>query len=180
MLFEEWLCSVREQYHFARITHTPVLCCSNCCQKELQLCKYVARRCALGSSSLLLIPNLTFNSNSHPSQKLNVIKYLCCILLLLFTFHYNFTISFDYEANVQRQVFCFFFFFWSSADYPARPSIVCGRFSHRSTCRRSSGMLQLLHSRRERSLFFSFSDMDNIPSTGERAHQEASVKGRER
>lgn len=108
MLFEEWLCSVREQYHFARITHTPVLCCSNCCQKELQLCKYVVRRCALGSSSLLLIPNLTFNSTSHPSQKLNVIKYLCCILLLLFTFHYNFTISFDYEANVQRQVFCFF------------------------------------------------------------------------
>lgn len=182
LLFEEWLCSAWEQYHFARVTHTPVLCCSSCWKKELQLCKCVARRCTFSTLSLLLIPNLTFDFTSHPSQKLNFIKYLCCILLLLFMFHHNFTLSFntlDYEANVQRPG-VFLFFFWSSADYPARPSIIFARFSRQFTCRRSSGMLQLLHSRRERSLFFSFSEMDNIPSAGERAHQEASVKGRER
>lgn len=41
-------------------------------------------------------------------------------------------------------------------------------------------MLQPLQSRRERSLFFSFSGMNNIPITRERAYQEARVKGRER
>jgi len=37
----------------------------------------------------------------------------------------------------------------------------------------------LLWSRRERSLFFSFSGMNNIPSAGERAHQEANENERD-
>lgn len=138
-------------------------------EKELHLCKCVARRCALGTSSLLLSPNLTFHLNSHPSQKLNL-PMLCSFV----------TIYVPSYVPLYFFFVCFLVFFWSSADYPAHPSIVCARFSRQFTCRRSSGMLQLLHSRRERSLFFSFSDMDNIPSAGERAHQEASVKGRER
>lgn len=48
---------------------------------------------------------------------------------------------------------------------PAGGALACGSFST------AEG---------ERSLFFSFSDTDNIPSAGERAYQEASVKGRER
>lgn len=48
---------------------------------------------------------------------------------------------------------------------PAGGALACGSFSA------AEG---------ERSLFFSFSDTDNIPSAGERAYQEASVKGRER
>lgn len=60
--------------------------------------------------------------------------------------------------------------------FPCEAS-VC--FSRRFTCRRSCGSLQPLWSRRERSLFFSFSGMNNIPSAGERAYQEANGKGRE-
>lgn len=37
-----------------------------------------------------------------------------------------------------------------------------------------------LRSSRERSLFFSFGGMNNIPSAGEREYQEASVKRGER
>lgn len=40
-------------------------------------------------------------------------------------------------------------------------------------------MLQPYRSRRERFLFFSFSGMNNIPSAGERAYQEANRKERE-
>lgn len=63
------------------------------------------------------------------------------------------------------------------ADLYACIVSVC--FSLRFTCRRSCGSPQPLWSSRERSLFFSFSGMNNIPSAGERAYQEANGKGRE-
>lgn len=52
-------------------------------------------------------------------------------------------------------------------------------FSPWFTCRRSYVSLQPIWSSRAKSLFFSFSGMNNIPRAGERAYQEANGKGRE-
>ncbi|KAM7402985.1 hypothetical protein PAMA_003759 [Pampus argenteus] len=62
---------------------------------------------------------------------------------------------------------------------PPENGVHGGIRSPRFTCRRSCGSLQPDWSRGERSLFFSFSGMNNIPSAGERAYQEANRKGRE-
>lgn len=179
MLFEEWPCSARAQYRFARLAHTPVRC-SSCWMKRMCGGRLAQQHPCSSFLMWLFIPLHT------PSQKFNFnIKYLYSFALCVPSIH-NYTASSSWMQSKRAKptffLVCLFFicFFWSSGDYPAHPSIICARISRPFTCRRSSGMLQLLHSKRERSLFFSFSDMDNIPSAGERAYQEASVKGRER
>lgn len=114
-------------------------------------------RRAGSTSPLPLIPNLTLEFHFTPqffiirmsNSCLNFTRCCCCILCLIHQ-----SLPFSKSPPLRCTSACDQVLFWSSADHPARIRFLSARFSRRFTCRRSSGMRQLLHGgRREIPLF---------------------------